>query len=178
MSRTLPVAVLGMLAVAVVAAEIPNAVSKDEIPNYQVVRPGLATAAQPSAETLGRLKAMGFRTIVNLRPRTEDPIVEREAAIVAEQGLRYVSVPVTPQTFSAADVAAVRRVLEDAEAGPVLLHCSSANRVGAVWAAIEVERGTSLADAEAEGRKLGLKSEPMVEALHRVVREAALHDRK
>jgi uncharacterized protein (TIGR01244 family) len=160
---------MGMLATVARSAEIPDAQPKDAVPNYQVVRPGLATAGQPSVEALARLKDLGFKTVVNLRPRGEDPIVEKEEAIVAAQGLEYVSVPITPATFSAADVAAVRKVLDDKDAGPVLLHCASGNRVGAVWAAIEVERGKSLAEAEAKGRKIGLSSQGMVEALHRVV---------
>jgi uncharacterized protein (TIGR01244 family) len=161
--------VFGLLAVASAAAEIPESQPKDSIPSYQVVRPGLATAGQPSEDALGKLKALGFKTVINLRPPSEHAIVEKEEKIVTAQGLRYVSVPVTPETFSARDVDAVRRVLDDPEAGPVLFHCASANRVGAVWAVLEVDRGKSLAEAEAEGRKIGLRSEPMVQALHRVV---------
>ena len=54
------------------------------------------------------------------------------------QGLRYVWVPVTPDTLSLADVEAVEKVLDDPASGPVLLHCVSSNRVGGVWA---VRRG-------------------------------------
>ena len=75
---------------------------------------------------------MGFRTVVNLRPETEGPADER--AVVEAQGLRYVSIPVTADTFSLADVEALEKVLADPAAAPVLLHCGSSNRVGAAWA--------------------------------------------
>jgi len=137
------------------------------IPNYRLVQPGLATAGQPSAETLARLKELGFRTVVNLR--TEKEGAREEEAAVAASGLRYVWVPVAPDTFSAADVDAVAKVLEDPEAAPVLLHCSSANRVGGVWAVLEARKGRTPEEAEAAGRAVGLSSPAMVEALRRVL---------
>jgi uncharacterized protein (TIGR01244 family) len=118
---------------------------------------------------VAKLKEMGFNTIVNLRPADEAPDVGKEKAAVELQGLRYVSIPITPGTFSADDVEAVRSVLDDEKAAPVLLHCSSANRVGAVWGVIERRRGRGLADAEAEARKIGLSSPAMIEAFHKVV---------
>ena len=96
----------------------------------------------------------------------------QEEATVRAQGLRYVHVPVSPSTFSLGDVEAVAKVLDDAQAAPVLLHCSSSNRVGAVLAMIQVQKGVGLESAEAEGRKFGLKSEAMVEAMKRVAAEA------
>ena len=85
------------------------------------------------------------------------------------QGLRYVSVPISAATFSPADVAAVGRVLNDPAAAPVLLHCASANRVGAVWAVLQVQQGRTSEEAEAAGQEIGLSSPAMVEAMRRVV---------
>jgi protein tyrosine phosphatase (PTP) superfamily phosphohydrolase (DUF442 family) len=67
-----------------------------------------------------------------------------------------------------ADADAVSRVLDDPAAGPVLLHCASANRVGAIWALMQVRKGKSLDEAEAEGRALGLESPALVEAMRKV----------
>jgi uncharacterized protein (TIGR01244 family) len=128
---------------------------------------GLATAGQPSAEALRRLKEWGFKTVVNLRPPAEG--TEAEEAMVRGLDLRYVSVPVRPATFSLTDVAAVVSVLDDPRAAPVLLHCSSANRVGAVWMALQVQKGKSREQAEKEARAIGLSSSAMVEAVARVL---------
>ncbi len=147
-------------------AQVPESVDRAAIPNYHRVGPDLATAGQPSPEALAKLKEMGFKTVINLRTEREGAKAEQEAVEAA--GLRYVWVPVTPETFSAADVRKVASVLDDKKAAPVLLHCSSANRVGALWAVLEAERGKSLEAAEAEGRSLGLTSPAMVEAFRRV----------
>jgi uncharacterized protein (TIGR01244 family) len=151
---------------------LPESLPPESIPNYQLLESCVAAAGQPSAETLGRLKDLGFETVINLRPVGEAPVVAEEKTIVEAQGLRYVSVPVTPATFSAEDVESVRKVLEDPGTGPVLLHCASANRVGAVWGILVRQRGRTLEEAEAEAAKAGLSSEAMKEAFRRIAAEA------
>ena len=147
-------------------AEVPERMEAGEIPHYRVVREGLATGGKPSAEALQRLKAQGFKTVVDLRTEGEGIASEKEA--VEAQGLRYVSVPVSAATLQAADVLAVAKVLEDADAAPVLLHCATANRVGALWALLKVREGRSLDEAEGAGREIGLTGDVMVEAVRRV----------
>ena len=146
--------------------QIPTSIDSDQIPKYRVLRPGLAVGAQPSPEALASLKEKGFKTVVNLRTAAEGPATEKD--VVEAQGLRYVSVPISPSTFSEEDVQAVAKVLDDTEAAPVLLHCASANRVGAVWAVLRVKQGLSLDEAEAAGREIGLSGPPMIEAMRRV----------
>jgi len=88
---------------------------------------------------------------------------------VEAQGLRFVSVPVSPDTFSLDDVLKVEAVLKDQKAAPVLLYCASSNRVGAVIAVVEYRRGRSKDDALAEGRRAGMKSPAMEKAALRVM---------
>ncbi len=148
------------------AGEIPASVDATLIPAYRVIEPGLAAAGQPSPEALAKLKEMGFRTVVNLRTEQEGAAEERP--VVEGEGLRYVSVPISPATFSLADVEAVEKVLADQAARPVLLHCASSNRVGAVWAVIQGRKGKSLAEAEAAGAEAGMRPS-MQEAVRRVL---------
>jgi uncharacterized protein (TIGR01244 family) len=160
-------AVAALLAGAGTAgAQVPEAAEPSAFPAYLRVRPNLAVAGQPSAEGLAQVKAMGFQTVINLR--TEKEGAKDEEAAVTAAGLRYVWVPVTPETLSMADAEAVGRVLEDPAAGPVLLHCASANRVGAVWTLLRLKQGLKLEDAEAEGKALGLKSPALVEVVRKV----------
>jgi len=165
MSRAGLLAVL--LAAAPALAGVPEAVDPGQIPAYRLIRPDLAVAGLPSPEALGRLKDMGFRTVVDLR--TEKEGTPEERAVVEAQGLRYVRVPVTPDTFSLADVEAVEKVLGDPVSGPVLLYCRSSNRVGGVWAVVEARRGKSLEEALAAGRAAGLQSPAMEAAVRRVL---------
>src|SRR6185436_8007108 len=102
------------------------------------------------------------------RAETE-PGVKEEEAIVKAEGLRYVSVPIAPASLSQSQVDAVAKALDDPAAGPILLHCGSANRVAGVWAAMEVQRGKSYEEALAEARKIGLTSPAVEEALKKLL---------
>jgi uncharacterized protein (TIGR01244 family) len=151
-------------------AGVPVAVDPAEIPNYQAVSPGLAFGGQPTRPILDRLGQMGFRTVINLRTEREGAV--EEGQIVRDQGLDYVWIPVTADTFRLEDVEAVERVLDDPDRAPVLLHCASSNRVAAVWVAIQARDGRTLEEAEAAGRAAGLHSPSMWEAVLRVLDRA------
>jgi uncharacterized protein (TIGR01244 family) len=160
-----------LVAVALLAASaiagVPQAVEPTAIPNYRLILPGLAVAGQPTPAALQGLKEMGFRTVVNLRSEKEGPADEKAA--VEAQGLRYVSIPILPDTFSLADVLALEKVLEDPTASPVLVHCASSNRVGAAWAVILARKGESLEEAVAAGHEAGMHSSQMEAAVRRVL---------
>ena len=167
MIRRLILLVAALAGAAPLLAGIPVAVDPAEIPNYQVIRPGLAFGGQPSPGSLKRLGDMGFRTVVNLRTEQEGAV--EEGHVVRALGLDYVWVPVTSGTFSLEDVEAVERVLDDPDMGPVLLHCASSNRVAAVWAVIQVRDGRTLEEAAAASREAGLHSPSMWGAVLRVL---------
>lgn len=169
------VRILALLAVTVlgavpVLAEMPAAMDPASIPNYKVIRPGLAFGGQPSPEALKRLREMGFRTVVNIR--TEQEGAREEGEVVRGQGLAFVWVPVTSGTFSLEDVEVVERVLDDPAAAPVLLHCASGNRVAGVWGVIRARDGRTLEEVEADSRAAGLHSPSMWEAVLRVLKWA------
>jgi uncharacterized protein (TIGR01244 family) len=172
MKTSTAVVSLALLAAVGAAAQLPKTVDPAFIPNYVVVKPGLASAGRPTEDGLKELKARGFRTVIDLSAPSEDGVAEEKAAL-ERLGLRYVHVPVTATTFSAADVDAVQAVLDDADAGPTLLHCASANRVGAVWAVIQARGGKPIDEAIAEGKRVGLRSASMIEAAKKVAGTAA-----
>jgi len=170
MKKLVPLAILVAMSLPARAGEIPASVDKAEIPNYQKLGPGLAVAGQPTPEVLKKLGAMGFRTAVSIRTPAEG--FEKDRAVVEEQKLRWVNVPVSPATFSKKDVEAVAKVLDDPSAGPVFLYCSSSNRVGGVWAVYQAMKGKSAEEALADGKKAGLKSPQMIDAVQRVLKPA------
>ena len=159
-----------LLLAVLLAGEAPLSADPTLFPNYTRIRADVAAAGQPTREALEALAARGFRTVVNLRRDDEDGIKD-EQAIVEAQGLRYVHVPVSAASLSRGDVDAIARVLEDPAAGPVLLHCAAATRVGAVWALVEAARGVPLDEAIAEGKRAGLRGDTMIEAVRRVAAE-------
>ena len=160
-------ALLLLLLAVPAAAGVPETADPAEIPAYRLLRPDLAVAGQPSPQALARLGDMGFRTVVNLR--TEKEGAAAEGPVVEAQGLRYVWVPVTLETFSLADVEAIGKVLDDPSAFPVLVHCASSNRVGGAFAVLESKKGKSLDEALTAGRAAGLHSPEMEAAVRRVL---------
>jgi uncharacterized protein (TIGR01244 family) len=129
-------------------------------------------AGQPSEAALRLAAAEGVELVINLRPMQEMakvPFDERE--LVAALGMRYVTVPVTPSTFSLADVDRFAGQLDTTD-GLVLVHCSSSNRCGGLWAAYlvwthELDWDTALA----LGKAAGLSRQSMIEAAQRVGQE-------
>lgn len=120
------------------------------------------STGQPDAALLAQAKAAGYAAVIDLRTAAEDRGMD-EAAEVEAAGLTYHSLPVDGAkgtTFANA------RVLQDMLAGidgPVLLHCRSGNRVGALLALTAAEAGASLDEALDIGRKAGLTTlEPIV----------------
>jgi uncharacterized protein (TIGR01244 family) len=160
------------LALAATASAQPNEIDTSGLPNASVAKPGLVAAGRPSPEAVAALKERGFRTVIDLRTPTEAGFAEEKAAVEA-QGLRYVNVPVAGGAFSGKDVDAVKAALDQAQDGPVLLHCASSNRVGAVWAVLKAREGMAVDQALEEGKRVGLTNPALAEAARRVATEGA-----
>ena len=128
------------------------------------LRPGLYVGGQPDPAQLQALASQGVTTVIDLRSADEDRGYA-EAARVQALGLRYVSLPIAGAgAITPANARAVQQALDTSE-GPVLLHCASGNRVGALLALLAHERGLDEEAAIAEGRAAGLGSlEPTVRA--------------
>lgn len=118
--------------------------------------PGIITAGQPSKQDFETLRDQGLQTVINLRAPSERGTRD-EPEWMKELGLTYVSIPVESAESLDEEVAReLDRALENA-ARPVLVHCGSSNRVGAVFAlrAFHVE-GMSAEDSLDVGRSAGV----------------------
>lgn len=129
---------------------------------------GLYAGGQPTPGDLARLAGDGVRTVINLRAPGESVEFD-EAAEAARLGLRYVTIPIAGAgDLDRARVVQFGRELDAARnAGGVLIHCASSNRVGAMVALDEaINRGGSPDASLERGRAAGLASlEPAVIAL-------------
>ncbi|HEX5043125.1 MAG TPA: protein tyrosine phosphatase family protein [Candidatus Polarisedimenticolaceae bacterium] len=138
------------------------------IPNAAVPLQGLLSGGQPTPEHLAEAARAGYRTVINLRDPSE-PGFAWEAEKVKALGMDYVSLPVAgAASLTRETVERFDAVLDAALAeGPVLVHCSSGNRNGALLAL----RGAWLGGLDAEaaialGKAAGLtRLEPAVRAL-------------
>ena len=139
---------------------------QDEITGWRRVDADLAAAGQPGRDDWVRLRRAGLRSVVNLRPPSEQP-GEDEGDDVRDAGLSYASLPVRgPADLDRGHVAQLHALLSSLPA-PVLVHCASGNRVGALLAL----RAAWCLGADGEqalrtGRAAGLASlEPRVREL-------------
>ena len=113
---------------------------------------------QPSAADLQRLAASGVRHVINLRPAAEQTGYDESAAVTAE-GMQYHNLPVAGAAdISFANAQALDALLADIGDEPVLLHCASGNRVGALIALRAGLAGSDPEEALQQGREWGLTS--------------------
>lgn len=135
-----------------------------ELMNGSCPLPDVAAAGQPPADHFQRLADAGYRTVIDLRHPTESRGFD-EAAAVRAVGLRYENIPVTPQTLGDADFDRFRAVLEQAANRPALVHCGSANRVGALLIPyLMLDEGRTANDALQAAQQVGLRSQDLADA--------------
>ena len=138
------------------------------IPNARIPVDGVLSGGQPTLEQVEAAADAGFRTVINLRSDREKGFEwEREA--VEDLGMSYIAIPVAGdddlnrETVEQLDAALNGAISE----GPVLLHCASGNRIGALLAL----RAAWLYDAEVDaalkyGQENGLtRLEPKIREL-------------
>ncbi len=118
---------------------------------------GLYTGGQPYAAQLQQAASAGIATVIDLRQPNEDRGFD-EAATASTLGLHYVRIPVAGAAgLTAANAQALQAALSQSN-GPVLLHCASGNRVGALLALLKHQQGASTEEALQFGRDAGMTS--------------------
>lgn len=131
-------------------------VCADPLP-FKQPRPQLYTAGQPSAAQLQQAAAAGITTLIDLRQPDEDRGFD-ETAAAERLGLRYVRIPVAGAAgLTQANAQALRSALAQSQ-GPVLLHCASGNRAGALLALLQARDGAPVEQALQFGRSAGMTS--------------------
>ena len=123
---------------------------------------GLTSAGQPDAKEFALFAEAGYVAVVDLRGETEDRGLDEEA-VLAELGMEYVNLPLSsPDAINFENAARLDEILNGYD-GPVLVHCGSGNRVGALLALRESQNGASAEDALQYGRDAGMTgAEPLV----------------
>ena len=141
-----------------------NTQSPVRLPNGASSLPGVLTAGQPSAAHLSQLAQSGIKTLIDLRSPNE-PRGFDEAATVRAAGLTYRNIPVTPATLGNHEFDEFRKLHRDESARPVLVHCGSANRVGALLIPyLVLDEKRSRDDALKIAGEVGLRSDHLARA--------------
>jgi protein tyrosine phosphatase (PTP) superfamily phosphohydrolase (DUF442 family) len=126
--------------------------------------PGIITAGQITAASLGPLCAAGITRVLDIRMLAEPRGFDEPTAVRAA-GLEYIAVPFTAATLDDGIFDRVRAVLRDAPQRPVLFHCATANRVGAALIPyLVLDLHMSREDAMHTAGRVGLRSSDMAQA--------------
>ena len=119
--------------------------------------PGIVSGGRLAADDIARVRDAGIRHVIDLTPDAETPDFD-EAAAVRAAGLLYSNLPLRGAVdLTRENVMTFDALVRDAER-PVLVHCASGNRVGAMAAlrAAWVD-GKQVDEAIATGKAWGLK---------------------
>jgi len=120
-------------------------------------------AGQPTPEGLVNARDAGAKLVINARTQPEMSFDERSVA--QGLGMRYVNLAFTPDSLDdqVVDAFIFEMKKHKPEDGKLLLHCSSGNRVAALWACYEIkELKVDPERAVERARKLGLTSTQLV----------------
>jgi protein tyrosine phosphatase (PTP) superfamily phosphohydrolase (DUF442 family) len=121
-------------------------------------------AGQPSAADFEIARDNGTLTVVDLRLSNEDRGFD-EAELVSGLGMTYHNIGFKSRESLSDEVFDnVRKVLREAAGSKVLIHCSTANRVGTVWLVYRVlDDGLAYDEAAEEARTIGMRTPDFAE---------------
>lgn len=136
MKKYLQMAALGLtLAIAGCQATAVDSqtLTQLELKNPKQAIAGIVSGGQPTKADLNTLAQKGVKTVINLRTAGEfDGYDEAKAA--TELGMSYSQLEISGKSgLTKENAQKLDQLLKNSE-GPVLLHCGSGNRVGALLA--------------------------------------------
>lgn len=145
------------------AAKSPMKVDLGEVVETGAVQPvnGMTSSGQPSEAALEVFADNGYVAVIDLRTEGEPRGIE-EGAVVERLGMEYVSLPIPRNDVTFENAARLDELLASYDE-PVLVHCGSGNRVGALLALSASAKGADDEAAIQAGREGGLtKLEPKI----------------
>lgn len=132
---------------------------KDDVPRILCLDERVATGGQPTEGAYAKLAANGYRAVLNLRTAQEDVDLAREKQLVEQAGMRYINIPVAGSAPKSEQADEFIKAAKEPANQPMLIHCGSANRVGAFWMIYRVvEQGWPEEKALEEATQIGLRS--------------------
>lgn len=154
-----PAACAGDDAVTTLKADVAAVVKRGKVEPVE----GLTTAGQPDEAAFRVFADNGYAVVIDLRTAGEDRGLD-EPAVVEGLGMEYVSMPIDGDGITFEKARQLDALLDSYDE-PVLLHCGSSNRVGALLALSVYDETGDAEQALELGRAAGMKS------LEKTVRE-------
>jgi len=124
---------------------------------------GITSSGQPDKEALSVFADSGYSVVIDMRGPEEDRGMDDFEGAVEATGMHYLAFPVVgAEQISFETAARLDEVLAGID-GPVLIHCGSGNRVGAVLALSQSLNGASDEKSIEYGKDAGMtRLEPRV----------------
>ena len=117
---------------------------------------GITSAGQPDAKAFKVFADAGYVAVIDMRGVDEDRGMENEPAMIEELGLEYVAFPIEDHDeINFENAAKFDELLQNYD-GPVLVHCASGNRVGAMLALRASLHGADDEESLAYGKQAGM----------------------
>ena len=143
---------------------------KDDVPRILCVDERVATGGQPTDSAFAKLSANGYRSVLNLRTAGEGVDLKHEQEAIEKAGMRYVNIPVVSSAPKPEQVDEFIKAVKDKDNQPMLIHCGSANRVGALWMIYRVvDQGWPEEKALEEATRIGLTSPGLKSFAHEYI---------
>lgn len=136
--------------------QIPFGNQVSTIKNYNRATSQIATSGIIGDKGAALLAEHGFKTIIDLRTPAEGTNEEKQAAETVS--IHYINIPVTSEGITQKQLTAFTKAVENTTK-PVIVHCASGNRAGAMWAAYRISQGAAPEIAIEEGKAAGMKPE-------------------
>ncbi|HEY7547711.1 MAG TPA: protein tyrosine phosphatase family protein [Blastocatellia bacterium] len=138
---------------------------KGDVPRLLCLNENFATAGQPADAAFAKLASHGFKSVLNLRTDAEGVDLAHEREMIEKAGLRYINIPVGRSPFKEDQVKEFIATVKDKTNQPMLIHCASANRVGAFWMVyLVLDQGLAEDKALEEATRIGLTSAELKKA--------------
>lgn len=143
---------------------------KNDVPRILCLDERIATGGQPTDAAFAKLAANGYRAVLSLRTATEGIDQKHEQESIEKTGMRYVNIPVVSGAPKPEQVDEFIKAVKDKDNHPMLIHCGSANRVGAFWMIYRVvDQGWPEDKALDEAMKIGLTSPALKTFAHEYI---------
>lgn len=129
MKKTMPLLVAVAMAALFAGPGWTAPGQKQDLPNFGQVATGFYRGGAPTRAGLEKLKAMGVRTVIDLRISPHK--VKKEKLKAQEMGLRFVNLPMDSDPPTKQQVATFLQLADAAGQSPIYVHCQhGADRTG------------------------------------------------
>jgi len=130
-------AILALVAANTLAATAHAQVTREDvegITNFAHIETLVACAGAITPDSVSRIGAMGFRTIVNLRrPSEEGANIEAEAAAAEAAGLKFVHLPFGGPELDPGVADQFLTAIAEPGTEPAFIHCAGGGRAATMW---------------------------------------------